>query len=90
MSATTNQRATIQELLEEVFSVWSAARLYASDSVVSLSEKWHFVFGGEDSALLAAKNCTAESWRKFSCRKRHHGECFVLVSARKNIFVFIP
>jgi hypothetical protein len=61
-----------------------------AQTVVSLCKKWHFVFSGEDSEFLSAKNYTVESWRKFSCYKRHHGEYFVLIRTRKNIFVFIP
>jgi hypothetical protein len=68
-SAATNQHATIEELLQTVFSVWSTQRLYSkeqrrklvsrrSESAVSSSrvgsEQWQLVVRHEESPFLAA------------------------------------
>jgi hypothetical protein len=53
------------------------------------SKQWELMVYREDSSLVAAKNCPTENWRNISCSKRNHGECFLLVCRRKNIFVFI-
>jgi hypothetical protein len=69
VSTAMNQQATIEELLEVVFSVWSALRLYGEDQQQKLvswrselavrelwvaSEQWQFVVGCRESPLLAA------------------------------------
>jgi hypothetical protein len=68
VSASTNQHATIEELLEAMYSSWSAPRLHSenqrrklvsqrSKSAVKTcfsSEQWQFVAGCEETPMLAA------------------------------------